>query len=240
LKLIKDFDFLASLKPDLVVSTGDFLGALDSIDILIEMLGALLTLPGYFVLGSNDYFGPTLRNPFSYLKKRPVELKFGKKIDTERLICELSNHGWVYLDCLKIQTEIRGVNVELRGTGDAHINKDEYTKVKGVKNKESDVSIGLTHAPYKKLLNEMAADGLDLILAGHTHGGQVRFPWFTGSKAIVTNCDLPNWRSRGLTKLPNEPYLNVSAGIGSSKSLPIRILCPPEASLIKLTSLNES
>jgi predicted MPP superfamily phosphohydrolase len=81
----------------------------------------------------------------------------------------------------------------------------------------------------------MAKDNLDLIFAGHTHGGQIRLPWFNGSKALTTNCDLPNWRSRGLTKLSTKPWVNVSAGVGYSPYAPIRFACPPEVSLITIT-----
>jgi predicted MPP superfamily phosphohydrolase len=80
----------------------------------------------------------------------------------------------------------------------------------------------------------MALDRIDLIFAGHTHGGQVRIPWFGGSRSLTTNCDLPNWRSRGLTKFGSEPYLHVSAGLGTNPYTPFRTFCPPEASLVIL------
>jgi predicted MPP superfamily phosphohydrolase len=82
----------------------------------------------------------------------------------------------------------------------------------------------------------MAQDKLDLIFAGHTHGGQIRLPWPGGSKSLTTNCDLENWRSRGVTKVNDEPWLNVSAGMGMSPFAPIRLVCPPEVSLITLTA----
>jgi predicted MPP superfamily phosphohydrolase len=80
----------------------------------------------------------------------------------------------------------------------------------------------------------MGQDALDLIFAGHTHGGQVRLPWFGGSRSLTTNCDLPNWRSRGLTRVVDEPWLHVSAGMGYNPYLPIRLFCKSEASIISL------
>ena len=98
------------------------------------------------------------------------------------------------------------------------------------------LSIGVTHAPYKRILNFMSQDKVDLIFAGHTHGGQIRLPWFGDSKALTTNCDLPLWRSRGLTKIAYQPWLNVSAGMGTSPFARIRIACPSEITYIKLVS----
>jgi predicted MPP superfamily phosphohydrolase len=129
---------------------------------------------------------------------------------------------------------INGITIDVRGTDDAHLELDDYQKVAG--SPSGDISIGVTHAPYKRVLDAMEQDGLDLIFAGHTHGGQVRLPWFGGSRSLTTNCDLPNWRSRGLTRNENGPWLNVSAGMGYSPFAPFRIFCPSEISLITLTS----
>ena len=58
---------LCALDPDLVVNTGDNIAHRDSIPRLRDALGSLLDVPGVFVLGSNDYYSPTLRNPLRYL-----------------------------------------------------------------------------------------------------------------------------------------------------------------------------
>ena len=106
----------------------------------------------------------------------------------------------------------------------------------GVASKSADVYLGGTPAARERVLAAMASDKLDFIFAGHTHGGQVRLPWLGGSRSLTTNCDLENWRSRGVTRVNNEPWLNVSAGIGMSPFAPIRFACPPEVSLITLTA----
>ena len=58
---------LAALEPDLVIDTGDNLAHRDAVRPALEALGDLLDVPGAYVLGSNDYYDPGLRNPFAYL-----------------------------------------------------------------------------------------------------------------------------------------------------------------------------
>ena len=60
-----------------------------------------------------------------------------------------------------------------------------------------DVAIGVTHAPYRRVIDAMTYDGHDLIMAGHTHGGQVCVPFYG---ALVTNCDLDTRRAKGLSQ----------------------------------------
>jgi predicted MPP superfamily phosphohydrolase len=208
---IADIKSWAALKPDLVISTGDFLAHRDGVEVALNALNELLDLPGLYVFGSNDYYGPRFKNPLSY-------------------------RGWINLNNNKSSITINGLTIDIRGTDDAHLELDDYERVAG--EKCSDLAIGVTHAPYSRVLDAMSRDKLDLIFAGHTHGGQVRIPWFGGSRSITTNCDLPNWRSRGLTKLPNQPHLNVSAGMGFSPYAPLRFFCPPEISLIRLFANN--
>jgi predicted MPP superfamily phosphohydrolase len=126
--------------------------------------------------------------------------------------------------------------IEARGTDDAHLEFDDYSLVAGEPG-PCDLAIGITHAPYLRIIEGMSNDKLDVIFAGHTHGGQVRLPWPGGSKALTTNCDLPTWRARGLTYNADDPYLHVSAGMGTSPFARIRVASPPEVSLVTLTSL---
>ena len=130
--------------------------------------------------------------------------------------------------------KINDTTIEARGTDDAHLNRDNYSEVAGAPDKSVGLAIGVTHAPYLRILDAMAKDDLDLIFAGHTHGGQVRLPWFGESKALTTNCDLPNWRARGLTQEPGQPWLHVSAGMGTSPFARIRVASPPEVSMLTL------
>ena len=60
---IADIKSFAELKPDLVISTGDFLAHQEAVPIVLEALHELLDLPGLFVFGSNDYYAPKPKNP---------------------------------------------------------------------------------------------------------------------------------------------------------------------------------
>lgn len=235
-RLVKDIQSWGALNPDLVISTGDFLAHPKAIETALIALSPLFKFPGLYVFGSNDYYGPKFKNPLSYLRRDNGERKLGAKLPIEQLDKGLSKAGWQNLNRAKIKLKIKGLTIEARGTDDAHLNLDDYSLVKGKRGKV-DLSIGVTHAPYKRVLDAMAKDALDLIFAGHTHGGQIRLPWFGGSRSLTTNCDLPNWRSRGLTKVNGEPYLNVSAGMGYNPFTPIRLFAPPEVSLLTLQQI---
>lgn len=237
-RVVTELRGLAETKPDLVIVTGDFLGHESAADIALFALEMLLDIPGLFVFGSNDYFGPRVKNPFAYLNKASKVRKLGKEIDIESLNKELVHRGWINLTAKKVLIEIKGVSIEARGTDDAHLDLDNYSEVSGAPSAESDISIGVTHAPYQRILNGMTEDLVDLVFAGHTHGGQIRFPWFGGTRSIITNCDLPNRQSRGLSKIGSKSFLHVSAGLGQSIYAPIRILCPREVSLVTLISKN--
>ena len=177
-----------------------------------------------------------MKNPFSYLRKDDGIRKFGNELPWKDLAQGLTDRGWKDINFSRALLEINETTIEARGTDDAHLNRDNYSLVSGAPNKDADIALGVTHAPYMRVLDAMHRDGLDAIFAGHTHGGQVRLPWIGGSKALVTNCDLPTWRARGLTRFGQEPWLHVSAGMGTSPFARIRVASPPEVSLVTLTS----
>jgi predicted MPP superfamily phosphohydrolase len=238
---VSDLKELADLDPDLTIVTGDFLAHQDSVPIVIDALSRLLAKPGFFVFGSNDYYAPTLKNPISYLFSNSSGSRHGGNLPWLKLQNELVKAGWLNLNQRKLITLINGITIEARGTDDAHLKRDNYEAVSGKRNPDAQLSIGVTHAPYVRLLDAMHKDNLDLIIAGHTHGGQVRLPlpnFLGGSRALTTNCDLPTWRARGLSKVADQPWLHVSAGIGTNPFTPFRLASPPEATLITLVDSN--
>jgi uncharacterized protein len=228
---------LAALEPDLVVSTGDNLAALDAVPALLRSHEALLELPGVFVLGSNDYYGPRAKNPARYLLPRGGKRRIqGTRLPTQELVDGFGAAGWLNLNNRRGRLTLRGLELEFVGVDDPHIRRDRYAEVAGPADPSAALTVGVVHAPYLRVLDAMTSDGAGLILAGHTHGGQLRVP---GYGALVTNCDLDRPRARGLSRWPSggpsaDPWLHVSAGLGTSPYTPVRFACRPEATLLTL------
>jgi predicted MPP superfamily phosphohydrolase len=233
---------LAELRPDLVIVTGDFLAHQEAVDPVLASLAPLLDVPGAFVLGSNDYYAPRPINPLSYLAGPSDLHPLRPELPWPELVAGLEEAGWTHLPNRRTVLTAGDRVIELRGVDDPHIERDDYALVAGSPDGDADLAIGVAHAPYLRVLDAMAADGVDLALAGHTHGGQVCIP---GIGALVTNCDLDRSRASGLSahERPliefaphDEPdmALHVSAGLGTSPYAPIRFACPPEATLLTL------
>jgi uncharacterized protein len=94
-----------------------------------------------------------------------------------------------------------------------------------------DFTVLLAHHPDQAEHVRRAVDDVDLVLSGHTHGGQVRLP-FIG--AIVNSAANPELYEAGVRRRPwTQVY--TTRGIGTTH-LPIRFLAPPEIALLTLTS----
>lgn len=220
---------LGGLRPDLTVVTGDFCGGAEGPGLAVEALAPLLDRPGVFVHGSNDYYAPTRGNPAGYLSG-PSTLGDRPPLDLTVLTEALAQAGWADLDNTRTTLSTAGWVIDARGVDDPHIGRDRYDAVAGSFDESAGLRLGVAHAPYRRILDPMAADGADLILAGHTHGGQLCLP-FVG--ALVTNCDLPRRQASGLSQWP-PALLHVSAGLGTNPYTPVRFACRPEATLLTL------
>ena len=222
---------LAATDPDLVVVTGDNMAHVDAVPAVVRALGPLLDRPGAFVFGSNDYFGPVLKNPFSYFQPDAERVE-GVGLPVEELRDIFTGSGWADLNNARTTLKVGGRVVELVGVDDSHIARDDYRAVTGPTDPGADLHLALAHSPEPRVLDAMAADGFDLMLAGHTHGGQVCVP-LVG--ALVTNCGLDRRMAKGLHRWPNsDAWLHVCAGLGTSPTAPVRFACPPEASVLTL------
>jgi predicted MPP superfamily phosphohydrolase len=228
---------LAALKPDLVINTGDNLSHRDSVPLVMEALAGLHSVPGVFVFGSNDYWGPVMKNPARYLLPAGVGKRLhGPPLPWRKLRDAFGAAGWVDLTNRRDTVSVHGTSIAFAGVDDPHLGYDRLEKVAGPADTSADLRIGVAHAPYLRVLDAYTNDGYDVIFAGHTHGGQLRIP---GYGALVTNCDLEPARSRGLHRHAaggRSAWMHVSAGLGTSPYAPYRFCCHPEATLVTLTA----
>lgn len=219
---------LADERPDLVVSTGDLWSSAAALDLLADTLGALTAdgTPGVFVPGNNDYYSPVRPHPTGYLR-HAEPLRRVPDLPWDDAAAALVARGWTDLTQVRTVLRLGGRDVVLTGTDDGHLRRDRYAAVGGP---VTGLALGVTHTPVRRLLRAFDADGHALVLAGHTHGGQLRLPLLGPA---VTNCDLERARARGLSR-NGAGWLHVSAGLGSSPYLPVRLCCRPEATVLTL------
>lgn len=223
---------LGALQPHLVVDTGDNLGSVDGVEPLLAALGSLLDVPGVFVPGSNDFHAPKPKNPVRYLLPDTGRRIRGRPLPWPRVRDAFTAAGWHDLTHRRTTLSLAGLTVEVAGVNDPHIKADRYERIAGPVTTDSDVALGLVHAPEPRVLRRFAADGFALTFSGHTHGGQLRVP---GYGALVTNCGLDTKRARGLSRWDDcRMWMHVSAGLGTSPYAPVRFACPPEATLLTL------
>ena len=228
---------LISEKPDLIVNTGDNLGHKNVVSETLHSLEPLLSVNGVFVNGSNDYFAPRFKSPITYLFK-PSTPHQEQPLDTKKLTGAFEAKAWRNLNNSSTSLEIKGVKLAVLGVDDAHLELDDLESLDqtaGLRAK-ADVVLGVTHAPYRRVIEAMAENDVDILFAGHTHGGQVRFP-FIG--ALTTNSDLPNKNAKGMSAWSfgeRVMLLNVCAGLGNSIFAPIRFFNRPEVRVIILVA----
>ena len=231
---------LAALEPDLIVNTGDNLGHELGLRGIRRAFDPLRGIPGVFVHGSNDHAAPSPRNPLLYFAGPSKSHVTVEPLDTQALDTYLTEDlGWTGLNNAAATLEVAGLRVDAFGVSDAHRRWDRLDALPDQiddlrASGDADLTIGVTHAPYRRVLDPFTTLGADMIFAGHTHGGQVRIP---GIGALVANCDIPLRQARGLSEWSRggrRVPLNVSAGLGHSIYAPVRFACLPEASFITL------
>ena len=227
---------LDALAPDLVVNTGDSIAHAAAVQPLLDALGPLLDRPGVFVYGSNDIWAPIPHNPFRYFQGPSKHRRDVPELPWAELGSGLAAAGWLDMNNARGRIKAGNLVIEVGGVHDSHIKRDRYEEIAGPTDPSADLRLGVMHSPEPRVMDQFAADGYDLLLAGHTHGGQVCLP---GVGTLVTNCGIDRDRASGLSRHPlqgdqDRLWLHVSAGLGTSPWAPVRFSCRPEASLLTL------
>jgi len=227
-------DVASSERFDMIVSTGDNFGSSAGLDMVMDAYRPFLSYPGAFVLGSNDYYSPIPKRWSRYLSRsKPHPARVVPDLTYIPMVRQLRAAGWVDLSNACGTLSLPGATVSLLGTDDAHINRDRLAAPASSWEAPGVLRLGITHAPYTRVVSALTRAGSDLILAGHTHGGQIGIP---GVGAIITNCDIARRYAKGLNRWEtpdgSSSWLHVSAGLGTSPYAKVRIATRPEASLI--------
>jgi len=152
------------------------LGHADGLEGVRAAYAGFQGIPGVFVHGSNDYFGPQAKNPLKYFlgpssKRKPPT---AARLDTPALTAFFRDLGWVDLDNRAAAMEVRGTHLEFFGVNDPHIRYDRVEAIPGALDelRENDpfsddntwpdqgprserqaVTIGVTHSPYRRVLD---------------------------------------------------------------------------------------
>jgi uncharacterized protein len=220
--------FLSGLPAaDVTVVTGDFLAEPEAVETAVSAVRPVRgQLASWFVLGSNDYYAPRPLNYLAYFRKRRRKRRvtLGR---ADALAAQLTGEGWEDLTNVRREISLDGLPVELLGLDDAHIGRQDYR----IAPREATDRFGLAVMHSPDSAPEAAALGYGFMVAGHTHGGQVRLPLIG---ALVTNCTMPRRLASGLMRM-GTAVLHTSPGLGTSKYAPFRFLCRPEATILELT-----
>ncbi len=199
------------LQPDLVVLTGDYISrSRDYIAGCARALGTLRAPHGVFaVLGNHDHW-----------------------TDGEMMLRALTEQGIRVLSNESARIELGSSYVQLAGIDDLMVGRDDLPKA--LRDTHGDETrILLSHNP--RIIREAARAGIDLVLSGHTHGGQINWRLLAGREDRKTARRLrrPSRRlMRGHAQL-GSTQLYVNRGLGTVV-VPLRYGCPPEITILEL------
>jgi predicted MPP superfamily phosphohydrolase len=263
-RLFKFVQSLAGLNVDLILITGDLIGSNSSIEYMIEMLAPLKARLGkYAVFGVHDHYDKALtefiRNMFkrkkSYRKENDIAgmVRSLKNIGIEALInesrkIEFSADGINSIEIIGLDDPIvkkidivRAFSYIDEVNGMKPVEKSDYGKVFALRQKKiheinnrGKLRIVIIHTPDTDSIISLAQEKTDIILSGHTHGGQVRLP-LVG--AIISGCKIKTKFASGLFYF-RTLVLYVTRGLGEGKYSQFRFYCPPEASLIRIYKID--
>jgi predicted MPP superfamily phosphohydrolase len=211
--------------PDLVCATGDMIEDDRAIEHVVRLMAGIEARYGrFYVLGSHDYYQARFHNYAKYWTgNRNI---VAPKAATEILEEGLRAKGWISLTNRTEIVETPHGLIRLAGVDDPYLKR--HTTAHIGRGSNDALALGLMHAP--DLVSEFALAGYDLVLAGHTHAGQVRVPL---KGALVTNCNLPTALAGGAHRV-GETWLHVSPGLGTGKFSPIRFNARPEVTTLEL------
>jgi predicted MPP superfamily phosphohydrolase len=224
---------LAGLRPDLVCVTGDVCEKADDVPLLVDVLRAAQPRFGTFIILGNHEHGASLPAALRRQVKRPwrrvldpllstlVRARSSDGIEEGHAIgAGLAAAGFTVLHNEGQRVEDNGRTLWIAGCDSAWAGHADMAAAFDGR-RPDEPCLALIHEP--DLAFDAARAGADLILAGHTHGGQVRLP-FVGAP-ITHRIDERIQVAQGFQRI-GHALLHITAGLGHTVAL--RFRCPPE------------
>ena len=219
-------EVIEDCRPDIIVATGDIIdsGRTDTLTAALFVENALKTTPVYYVTGNHEARllkqGGTGKDEYFKLESIMVNaganVLHGESVSIERGESEIQIIGIDDPEYLRLNKYAGENRVTLS-------NIDEFIK-------EDIFTVLLSHRP--ELFEEYAKSGVNLVIAGHAHGGQFRLP-FVGGLFAPNQGFFPRYDSGLYEK--NNTKMVVSRGLGNS-AVPIRFNNRPEIVVIELNN----
>ncbi len=207
------------LKPDIIFITGDFVTYRKNLELCLSLLRRFRAKKGvYAILGNHDYYQFHESELIPKLKAAGVNV-----LRHDNLQLELGNGKKIWIVGL---SDHYGT---LARYGQPHFLREAFANIP-----VADIKIFLTHNPDVAALGALREMHPDLILAGHTHGGQFgieilrKYYWYAERSQYMA----------GLFKVNGMP-LYVNRGIGTITK-PVRFFARPEITVIQLKGKKES
>lgn len=209
---------------DLIVITGDIFEDYTGIEYARDIISRPPRLGAFAVLGNHDYYNYTMFHRtigrFARQWRSPKE-----KRDVTLMISALESVGIQVLRNSTVtmpEEKLHIVGIDYPGIRDDHL-------VRLVNEAPDDhLILALMHMPDR--LDRLHKAGVHLAFGGHTHGGQVRVPFWG---PIITNSDLPRHEASGLI-WRGATAIHVSRGVGADPRTNFRLFCPPHGSVIEV------
>lgn len=232
-------DKAAAVQADLVLFTGDMVNKKKDITPYLELLDRIEARHGKFaVLGNHDHgmrktvLEDLSRRLTGRSNSRARDEVAGENLDetvaTARRLLGQAGIRLLDNECARLQ--IDGAAVQVCGVDDFQYGYAEMEKTERQVDRSIPLRLLLTHSP--DAIDHVISDEYNLLLAGHTHGGQICLPHPTRGRILLSTSGSGFgdgvYRRRGMT-------MHVSRGVGTTL-VPFRLLSRPEITLLELTA----
>jgi predicted MPP superfamily phosphohydrolase len=204
-------ELVNALQPDIIVLTGDYNNSASGLATLDRLLRSLRPKQGIYGVYGNFCYS---FHPEEILLRHKITLLDGGKLDAKNE------------PAIKADIDCAGTPISIYGC-DVYGDSDRFTDVKPDPKR---FNVFLHHTP--DMVEEIAGHGYQLYLSGHTHGGQVRLPFYG---AMITLSKFDKKYEMGKYQLGDmTAYVHRGVGMEGGLAPRVRFLCRPEIAVFDL------